>query len=171
MNIEKLRKQFNYLYETNLPLCQSIEELISAYQVAVAPSSGGLQKYKRKPGNEVQAIQLMESAVLNYSAWGGDQQALGGDWLVRRKDGETYTVEQKSFAATYAETVPRSGWYDKHAPVWAEVATTADLMPTKEGSSSYAPGFYLCYNSADHTDGWCMPTAKFEALYELDTNS
>lgn len=153
-----------------MPLCLLINGAIGRIEELEGKQSTMLQKYKRKPGNEVQAIQLMENAVLSYDAWGGRQQAVGGDWLVRRKDGETYTVEQSSFAATYAETLPRSGWYDKHAPVWAAVAPSSGDIETKKGKSAYAAGDYLCYNSADR-DGWCMPPAKFEALYELDENS
>lgn len=172
---KQLQERMSYLWKTDMPLCLMINEAMGEIErLAVARPTGsgaGLLKYQRKPGNEVQAIQLMPGAMLTYKSWGGLQSAIGGDWLVRRKDGETYTVEQKSFAATYSNVIAGEqlsvGWYDKHAPVWATVAPAGGEMETKEGKSAYAAGDYLCYNSADRTDGWPMPPAKFESLYEL----
>ena len=78
--------------------------------------------------------------------------------------GETYTVDQESFARTYESTGP--GTYVKRAPVWAEVASAAGDVRTKEGSTHYEAGDYLVFNEPDGRDAYAVSKQAFERMYE-----
>jgi hypothetical protein len=60
------------------------------------------------------------------------------------------------------------GIYIKTAVVWAERATEAGKVATREGISRYKAGDYLVANKEDGSDNYCMSAGKFESLYELD---
>jgi hypothetical protein len=122
--------------------------------------------YRRKADQFVIAVQLdMQLSEFAYQKWGGEQRAKRGDWLVDN-DGDVYTIEQDSFAKTYRRLRP--GVYLKTTPVWAERASQAGVVKTKEGQSHYAAGDYLVSNNRDGSDAYCMPAEKFSALYERD---
>jgi hypothetical protein len=57
----------------------------------------------------------------------------------------------------------------KTTAVWAERATQAGSVKTKEGSTQYEPGDYLVSNNSDGSDEYAMKADKFEELYTLDT--
>jgi hypothetical protein len=57
------------------------------------------------------------------------------------------------------------GTYTKSTPVWAERATAAGSVMTKEGVTHYAAGDYIVSNAADGSDAYAMQ-ATVEALYE-----
>lgn len=124
-----------------------------------------LNKFMHRPDQFVTAVQIdldLPTGVL-YHKWGGTQQASRGDWLLNNQ-GECYTVDQESFAATYREIQP--GQYCKVGSVWAAVATIDGTIDTKEGQSSYLAGDYIVYNNQDGTDGYCVTAAKFLSMYE-----
>ena len=68
------------------------------------------------------------------------------------------------FARTYRRISP--GVYLKTTPIWAEVATTAGSIETKEGRSHYAAGDYLVFNEEGGGDGYCVKRETFEAMYD-----
>lgn len=122
------------------------------------------QRYRRKPDQAVTAVQLaLDFDGLHYRKWGHNQQARPGDWLVD-SDGEVYTVAADSFAKTYRQVGP--GRWVKSTPLWAERATQAGSVATKEGHTSYQPGDWLVSNNADGSDAYAISAAKFEKLYE-----
>jgi hypothetical protein len=109
------------------------------------------------------AVQIdLDTPGLTYQKWGGKQRAKSGDWLVNNQ-GDTYTVDGEVFARTYR--AKRPGLYIKTTTVWAEVATQAGKVKTKEGLSSYKRGDYIVYNRADGSDGYCMTAKKFKEMY------
>ncbi len=123
-----------------------------------------LKRYRKRPGRPVVAVRLaLDTEGLRYRKWGGLQHAKAGDWLVDN-DGDVYTVDADSFAATYQAVAP--GQYVKVAPVWARLADTAGAVPTKEGLSHYRAGDVIVANRPDGGDAWCMTAGQFEALYE-----
>lgn len=120
-------------------------------------------RYRKKASQYVVAVQLeLETDGLVYTKWGGTQRAKRGDWLVNN-DGDTYTVDKDVFARTYERV--EGGIYIKTTPVWAEVATQAGSVKTKEGSSHYEAGDYIVSNNEDGSDAYCTSKAKFEAMY------
>jgi hypothetical protein len=124
---------------------------------------GRRQKYQKKASQAVIAIRLdLKTDGFEYEKWGGKQRAKRRDWLVDN-DGDVYTVDAKSFARTYERL--RLGTYVKIAPVWAEVATEAGSIKTKEGQSSYRRGDYIVYNNRSGRDGYCVSAAKFKSMY------
>lgn len=124
------------------------------------------RRYRRRPDQYVVAVQLnLDSDGLRYRKWGHDQQAKPGDWLVDA-DGDTYTVDAESFAATY-RPLHRGAWL-KTAPVWAEQATQAGSVATKEGRTQYAAGDWMVSNNEDGSDAYAIGQAKFDTLYEPD---
>ena len=124
------------------------------------------RRYRRRPDRPVTAVRLdLDTEGLRYRKWGAEQRAKPGDWLVNN-DGDTYTVDAESFARSYRQVAP--GQYVKTSPVWAEVAREAGSIRTREGESHYQAGDYLVFNDPDGEDGYCMPAARFEALYEPD---
>lgn len=123
-------------------------------------------RYVKKPDQFVIAVQLaLDTDGFGYRKWGAEQQCKRGDWLVDN-GGDVYTVDADVFARTYRKVAP--GHYVKTTPVWAEVATEAGSVPTKEGRSHYQPGDYLVYNNEDGTDAYCVIAEKFEAMYQRD---
>ena len=123
-------------------------------------------RYRKKADQSVIAVQLnLDIDGFGYRKWGGEQHCKRGDWLVDNK-GDVYTVDAAVFDTTYRRLGP--GVYLKSTPVWAEVATEAGSVPTKEGRSHYAKGDYLISNNEDGSDAYCMGAAKFGTMYERD---
>jgi hypothetical protein len=131
---------------------------------------GTRRKYQKKAKQKVIAIKLdLKFDGFEYQKWGAKQRAKRGDWLVDNS-GDVYTVDAKSFARTYrqqrtAAGALRPGTYEKFAPVWAEKATGAGTIKTKEGASSYKRGDYIVYNSRNGRDGYCISAANFKSMY------
>jgi hypothetical protein len=125
---------------------------------------GTRRKYQKKANHPVIAVRLnLDTPGLTYRKWGATQRAKRGDWLVE-SDGDTYTIDARTFARTYKRLRP--GTYIKMTPVWAEKATQPGQIRTKEGASQYQPGDYLVYNNRNGRDGYCMPARKFNAMYK-----
>jgi hypothetical protein len=123
------------------------------------------RKYVKKPTSYVLAVRLqLDTDGFSYRKWGATQQCKRGDWLVDN-EGDVYTVDADVFARTYRH-IDR-GAYVKTTPVWAEAATTAGGVRTKEGTSHYEPGDYLVSNHEDGSDEYCISRKKFEEMYEL----
>jgi predicted acylesterase/phospholipase RssA len=126
------------------------------------------QRYVRRPDRPVAAVRLaLDTNGLVYHKWGDDQRAMAGDWVVDN-DGDVYTVNAEVFARTYRQTGP--GTYVKSTPVWAQRASQAGSVKTKEGVTHYEAGDYLVSNNQDGSDEYAMTTAKFENLYKLAKN-
>lgn len=124
------------------------------------------RRYRRKPGQEVIAVQLrLDTPGFTYRKWGSDQRCKPGDWLVDN-DGEIYTVDNEVFSRTYREV--RRGAYAKTTPIWAERAQEADSVATKEGRTQISEGDYVVFNDEGGTDAYAMSAEKFRSLYELD---
>lgn len=124
------------------------------------------QRYRRKADQFVTAVQLnLPLNAFSYQKWGGEQHAKRGDWLVDNA-GDVYTVDEQSFANTYH--CLRPGVYVKTAPIWAEQASQAGVVQTKEGQSSYVAGDYLVSNKQDGSDAYSVTAEKFATLYERD---
>jgi hypothetical protein len=122
------------------------------------------KKYIKRTNQSVVAVQLaLETDGFQYQKWGATQTCKPGDWIVNNQ-GETYTVDQESFALTYRPVGP--GTYVKSAPVWAEAAAVAGVISTKEGNTHYQAGDYLVCNQEDGTDPYAVPASKFEEMYE-----
>lgn len=126
------------------------------------------QRYRRRPDQAVTAVRLALDfdGFLCYRKWGHEQRAQAGDWLVDN-GGEVYTVAADSFARSYRELSP--GRWIKAAPVWAERAARAGSVATKEGLSAYQAGDWLVSNGADGSDAYAIAAARFEQLYEPDS--
>jgi hypothetical protein len=123
-------------------------------------------RYRKRADRPATAVQVsLDTNGFVYRKWGAQQRCKAGDWLVDN-DGDAYTVDREVFARTYRRIGP--GLFVKTTPVWAEVATTAGVIETKEGRSHYEAGDYLVANNEDGTDAYCIGRAKFEAMYELD---
>jgi len=126
-------------------------------------------RYVRRPDRSVAAVRLaLETDGLVYRKWGGEQHAKPGDWIVDN-DGDVYTVDADVFARTYRQTA--TGAYVKTTPVWAERATKAGSVKTKEGATQYEPGDYLVSNNRDGSDGYVMSAQMFEDLCAPDDKS
>lgn len=123
-----------------------------------------ISKYTRKKGTTITAVKLDldDCSGFNYQKWGGVQTCKQGDWIVCNQ-GETYTIDGETFAATYEKVSP--GVYAKFGDVWAEQAENDGSIDTKEGASLYLKGDWLVYNNEDLTDGYCMGSEKFASLY------
>jgi len=123
-------------------------------------------RYRKKSDRFIIAIQLdLDTAGFGYRKWGAEQFCKPGDWLVDN-EGDLYTIDRDVFAETYRQVQP--GRYVKVTPVWAEVATSAGIVETKEGSSHYQKGDYLVYNNQDGADAYCVVADIFESMYEPD---
>ena len=119
--------------------------------------------YRKKASEYVVAVRLdFETDGLVYRKWGGTQRAKAGDWLVDNA-GDVYTVDAEVFARTYERVL--AGVYIKITPVWAEVATHAGSVKTKEGQSHYQAGDYIVSNNKNGDDAWCIAKEKFQAMY------
>jgi hypothetical protein len=124
------------------------------------------RRYLRRPDRPVAAVRLaLDTDGLIYRKWGGEQRAKPGDWIVDNA-GDVYTVDADVFARTYQQTA--TGAYVKTTPVWAERATHAGSVKTKEGSTQYQPGDYLVSNNSDGSDQYAMKAEKFAELYTVD---
>ncbi len=125
-----------------------------------------LRRYRQRPQFSVTAVPLqLDTDGLTYHKWGGRQQAKSGDWLVCN-EGDVYTVDAASFAATYTRLSP--GVYIKSAPVWARQAGQDGKVRTKEGYTEYQAGDYLVANDAIGEDAYAVPRERFERHYQLD---
>lgn len=123
-----------------------------------------LREFRRKDATPVIAVRLdLDTKGFSYTKWGGVQRCKAGDWIVRN-GAETYTVDAETFARTHREVRP--GTFVKHASVWAERATAAGSIRTKEGATAYSAGDMLVFNDAARDDGYAMPAERFDALYE-----
>jgi len=119
--------------------------------------------YRKKASEYVVAVRLdFETDGLVYRKWGGTQRAKAGDWLVDNA-GDVYTVDAEVFARTYERVL--AGVYIKITPVWAEVATHAGSVKTKEGQSHYQAGDYIVSNNSDGSDKYAVSATKFEQMY------
>lgn len=124
------------------------------------------RRYRRRPDQAVSAVQLnLDTEGLSYRKWGSEQRANQGDYLVDNA-GDVYTVARDSFESTYRNVSP--GRYLKVTPIWAQQATSAGAVKTKEGATHYVPGDYLVSNAVDGTDAYAIEESKFEAMYEAD---
>ena len=127
---------------------------------------GHRRRYKKKADQYVIAVQLqLDTDGFTYRKWGAEQRCKKGDWLVDNH-GDIYTVDKEVFTRTYRQLKP--GHYVKTTPIWAEIASDAGTVTTKEGVSNYQAGDYLVSNNEDGSDAYCISAAKFEAMYELD---
>lgn len=121
------------------------------------------RKYVRRPDRPVAAVQLaFDTDGLVYRKWGGEQRAKPGDWIVDN-EGDVYTVDGDVFARTYRAV--GTGAYVKTTPIWAERATQAGSVKTKEGATSYQAGDYIVSYTSDGSDAYAITAAKFESLY------
>jgi hypothetical protein len=125
-------------------------------------------RYTRRRDRPVVAVRIaLDTDGLAYRKWGAEQRAKPGDWIVDN-NGDVYTVDAEVFGRTYRQTGP--GTYIKTAVVWAEPATDAGSVATKEGRTHYEPGDYIVSNSADGSDRYAMDAETFNSLYERDTS-
>jgi hypothetical protein len=123
-----------------------------------------MKAYRRKQRTTITAVQLkLETSGFAYQKWGGEQRCKAGDWLVSNA-GDVYTIDAASFEKTYREVSP--GVYEKHAGIWAQQATEAGTVSTKEGRTAYVAGNWLVANNPDGTDAYAISGGKFEELYE-----
>lgn len=124
----------------------------------------GRRQYVKRATQFVVAVQLdLDTAGFTYEKWGDTQSCKRGDWLLNN-NGDVYTVDSATFARTYQPSSP--GIYIKRTPVWAEVASEAGAVRTKEGATHYQAGDYLVYNQPDGGDGYAVSKDKFERMYE-----
>lgn len=124
------------------------------------------QRYHKKRDKPIHAIQLnLDTAGFTYTKWGDSQTCKPGDWLVNN-GGDIYTIDQQVFFDTYRQVTPAN--YVKVKPIWAEMASKAGSVKTKEGHSHYQVGDYLVSNHEDGSDTWCIEADKFKEMYELD---
>jgi hypothetical protein len=132
-------------------------------------ADGPRRRYVRRADRPVAAVRLaLDTDGLAYRKWGGEQRAKPGDWIVDN-NGDVYSVDADVFARTYRQTA--TGAYIKTTPVWAERATRAGSVNTKEGSTQYEPGDYIVSNNSDGSDGYAMKAQTFEELYTPDTGT
>lgn len=122
-----------------------------------------LKRYVRRGNTHITAVRLnLVTDGFHYEKWGHTQHCKAGDWVVDN-DGDTYSIDAETFAATYREATP--GRYEK-CPIWAAQAETAGTVPTKEGATDYQAGDFIVYNNPDQTDGYAISAAKFATLYQ-----
>ena len=123
-------------------------------------------RYRKKDSQYVIAVQLeLDMDGFTYNKWGAEQRCKRGDWIVDN-GGDVYSVDNEVFVHTYRHL--DAGKYIKTTPIWAEVASEAGKVKTKEGESHFKAGDYLVYNNEDGSDAYCISAAKFNAMYELD---
>ena len=124
------------------------------------------RRYRKRADQFVLAVQLdLDTDGFSYKKWGDEQRCKRGDWLVDNA-GDIYTIDAAVFAKTYRKTGP--GTYVKATPIWAQVATEAGSVATKEGRSHYKKGDYIVSNNENGTDPYCIGTTKFVTMYEPD---
>ncbi len=121
-------------------------------------------RYKKNPEVTVIAVRLdLDTKGFTYRKWGSVQSCKAGDWLVNNQ-GDTYTIDAESFAATYREVRP--GVFLKHSEILAEIAEHDGVIYTKEGETHYKRGDYLVFNQGQWDDGYAVSKEVFEAQYE-----
>ena len=121
-------------------------------------------KYVKRPDQVVVAVKLaMDTPGFSYQKWGATQTCRAGDWIVDN-DGDVYTVNSDSFDRTH-RCVSR-GIYLKITPVWAEAASEAGEVETKEGTTHYLAGDYLVFNEESGGDPYAVSAEKFEKMYQ-----
>ncbi len=124
------------------------------------------KKYKKREEQFVVAVPLdLNTDGFAYQKWGARQRCKPGDWIVDN-GGDVYSVDKGVFEKTYRMVSP--GIFVKTTPIWAELATKAGKVTTKEGESHYKKGDYLVSNNEDGTDAYCISAKKFESMYEPD---
>lgn len=122
------------------------------------------RKYLKRTNQTIIAVPLaLETGGFTYEKWGSTQHCKRGDWIVQN-NGEIYTVDRDVFARTYREVQP--GCYVKTTPVWAEIATGAGHVRTKEGLTHYGAGDYLVFNEEQGGDPYAVKADTFAAMYE-----
>ena len=122
------------------------------------------RQYVKRETQPVVAVQLdLDTTGFTYQKWGDTQTCKRGDWIVSN-NGDTYTVDRESFVRTFRSIGP--GRYVKSAAVWAEVASTAGSVRTKEGATHYEAGDYIVSNEEDGSDWYAISKAEFERMYE-----
>ena len=94
---------------------------------------------------------------------GATQYCKPGDWLVDNQ-GDCYTTDKDSFAATYTGVSP--GVYQKCRTVWARPALETGSIRTKEGSTNYSTGGYLVSNNIKDSDPYAVSKTFFEHSYD-----
>lgn len=120
-------------------------------------------KYVKRRSQAVAAVQLsVPTKGFTYRKWGAAQRCKARDWIVDN-DGDVYTVDRESFRKTYRRL--GLGVYLKKSPVWAEVATAAGRIKTKEGSTGFKRGDYLVFNQRNGADGYAVSASKFRRMY------
>lgn len=124
----------------------------------------GRRRFIKRKTEFVVAVQLdLTTDGFVYQKWGGTQTCKPGDWLVNNA-GDIYTIDGETFGRTYREEAP--GRYVKFTAVWAEVAATAGVVLTKEGSTRYDTDDYLVYNEPEGGDVYAFAKAVFERMYQ-----
>lgn len=124
------------------------------------------RRYRRRPGQPVVAVQLkLDMDGFKYQKWGAEQSCKANDWVVDN-EGEVYTVDADSFARTYVAA--GTGTYVKTGRIWAEQATQAGRVDTKEGSTGYQAGDWLVSNEEDGSDSYAVDAITFVKQYEPD---
>src|SRR5262245_18246291 len=119
------------------------------------------RKYRKR--TPVVAVQLdLRTKGFTYQKWDATQRCRAGDWIVN-SEGDVYTVQKTSFAATYRRH--GLGKYLKVTPVWAEVAERGGAIKTKEGKTRYKAGDYLVSNDEAGVDSWAVNAAVFKRTY------
>lgn len=127
---------------------------------------GTRRRYRKKTDQCVVAVQLnLDTNGFIYRKWGNEQRCKAGDWIVD-SGGDIYTIDEEVFATTYRPI--GIGTYVKTAPIWAERASEAGSVVTKEGRTHYKKGDYLVSNNKDGTDAYAIGAEKFESVYEPD---
>ena len=122
------------------------------------------RRYRKREDQIVSAVRIdLKFGGFDYKKWGGVQTCNPGDWLVDNR-GDIYTIAADSFEETYERVSP--GRYRKMGMVWAEVASEAGVIKTKEGSTAYRSGDYIVCNNEDGTDAYAVGKTRFEAMYE-----
>ncbi len=124
-----------------------------------------IRQYQKRMDQFVVAVQLdLETDGFTYEKWGETQRCKPRDWIVNN-NGEAYTVDAVTFAATYGEGASK-GQFVKMGTVWARIALAAGSVRTKEGRSHYVAGDYIVSNNEDGSDSYCMKDDKFLGMYE-----
>jgi hypothetical protein len=127
---------------------------------------GNRKRYRKRKDQFVVAVQLdLDTEGFTYQKWGAEQRCKKGDWIVDN-NGDIYSVDREVFEKTYRMVKP--GAYVKITPIWAEVASKAGKVKTKEGESHYKKGDYIVSNNEDGTDAYYISAKKFESMYEPD---
>lgn len=111
------------------------------------------KRYRKRADLMVTAVRLdLDTDGFTYRKLGELQTCKAGDWLVNNQ-GETYTVDAQSFAASYREVSP--GVYFKHGEVWAAVAEHDGVIPSIGRIKPILPDF-PAYPQRGHQPRDCL---------------